>query len=292
MKVLYTWVGAHDPWWRPPGSPPGTRIEGPILSLLAERRFDRVYLLCTPTEQYPEQATKLLRVAQRRWPHTEFTQRPVDLASPVAYVELYRTMNDVLRRIAKEDGLAQRDTDASVFLSPGTPQMQLTWILLVQSRLLKARMLEVTPPQYRIPGVPAAREVKLDLTDYPRVLSPRQAQRELGVIQERSRNLELENAALRGQIATLRQRGQHAIDSLSAGFNLDEHLLTVERGLYAHAFREASGDATRAARLLGISSHRFRKRAEQLGIRARRGKNGADSSPPRMPARRPKSRKT
>jgi hypothetical protein len=43
MDVLLTWIGSRDPLWKNPRT--GSNEPGPVLSLLARRRFDIVYLL-------------------------------------------------------------------------------------------------------------------------------------------------------------------------------------------------------------------------------------------------------
>lgn len=285
MNVLYTWVGAHDPAWRqqPPGDP--REIEGPILTalrgapaLLGGASFDRVYVFLTPgagDQDFAARATRLVRICAQHLPQIEVKQRPVDLASPIAYEEIYRTVNHELKRIAAEDGLTQRNARSFVLLSPGTPQMQMTWILLVRSGLFKARMIEATPPRFRVPTVAPIREVKLQLVaDYPRILTPEAAHRELGVLQERSRNLSEERDILRAEVASLRRSGAASSDAPLEPMDLAAHLVEQERALYLRALRQVDGNAAGAARLLNVQPGTFRARAETLGVLDRRRRDG------------------
>lgn len=290
MNVLFTWVGAHDPTWQLPPPNNRTPVEGPIVTalrgapaLLGDHGFDRVYLLLTPgvaDQDFAARATSLLRLCAREMPRLELRQRPVELASPVAYEEIYRAVNHELKRIAAEDGLTQRTSRSWVLLSPGTPQMQMTWVLLVRSGLFKARMMEATPPRFRRPTAAPVREVKLQLADYPRIMTPEEAHRELGVLQERSRNLASECDILRADLASLRRSGKSSssVETL-APMNLPAHLLEQEKAFYLRALGQ-SKNATEAAALLGLSSGTFRARAAALGIRDRKRRSDNDDAAP------------
>src|SRR3972149_5015504 len=70
MDVLLTFTGFHDPYT--PGLVAGTEQPGPILSLLSNRRFDRVVLFSTPHVEA----------------HTERTAQPLATQFPGVGVEV------------------------------------------------------------------------------------------------------------------------------------------------------------------------------------------------------------
>src|SRR5579883_800425 len=180
--VLLTWVGDRDPEWSDPAT--RRRQSGPILTLLRARRFDSVRLLFTlssPVSDFRLRATQLLRICQREFPGMEVRQHPVDLIDVTDYVEVYRVTHDACRRILEE--AEQEGRRYYVYLQPGTGQMQTVWVLLVQSRLLPARMIATVRPDLRAPWQPAWKEVDLSLAELPQVISPDELTRTVGVLQ-------------------------------------------------------------------------------------------------------------
>lgn len=271
MDVLLTWVGSHDPGWTNPRT--GRREPGPILSLLQSRHFDAVYLLLniSRVDDFARRATEVLRLCERHFPSVRVKQRYVDLVSVTDYRELYRAMNHECQAIIKDEG--REDRSYFVFLSPGTPQMQTVWVLLVQSGLLSATMIQTTPPDLLAPGAPAWRTVDLSLPDFPRVVSPGEGARRLGVLEAQRDNLLAENQRLAAELDLLRAGAgapQDEAEVIPNGFSLREYLAAQERALCVRALRQASGNAAAAARLLGVEPAAFRARAATLRIRERR----------------------
>ncbi|MBI3965050.1 MAG: hypothetical protein HY329_05380 [Chloroflexi bacterium] len=270
MDVLLTWVGARDPVWRNPRT--GNVEPGPILSLLGSRHFDVVYLLLNLDSRvgdFRQLATGVQRACERQFPSVRVRQIPVDLVSVTDYREVFRVTNHVCQRLLDEQGRAGHSN--YVYLSPGTPQMQTVWVLLVQSGLLPARLIEATPPDLLAPGNPPWREVELELEDFPQIVAPGETTRLLGVLRAQNDNLAAENRRLRAELELLRA-GAPARESASLppDFRLPDYLTAQERALYTQAFEQAGGKAAEAARLLGIDPARFRARAATLGIRSRR----------------------
>jgi len=270
MDILLTWVGARDPAWQNPRT---KRLEpGPIISLLQSRRFDVVYLLLnleSKVDDFRQRATSVLRNCQRHFPTVRVCQKPVDLISVTDYREIFFVTNDAVQDILGEEG--REGCNFFVYLSPGTPQMQTVWVLLVQSGLLPARMIESTPPDLLAPGTPRWREVDLTIQGFPQVVNPGETARLVGVLQARSENLAAENRRLRAENDLLRTgAGVSAGDAIPEGFQLREHLLLRERALYVLALERSRGNAAEAARLLGVDPPAFRARAATLGVRRRK----------------------
>lgn len=277
MDILLTWVGARDPSWLNPRT---RRTEpGPILSLLQSRRFDTVYLLLnldSKIDDFRQRATSVLRSCQRYFPSIRVVQKPVDLVSVTDYKEIYYVTNDVCQRIIEEEGRDAREY--FVYLSPGTPQMQTVWILLVQSGLLPARMIEATAPDLVAPGAPRCREVNLSIQEFPQVVNPGDTVRMLSVLQAQNDNLMAEKLRVKAEIEALRTRAELPEDTAASGpFRLRDYLLAQERFLYARAMEQAGGNAAAAARLLGIEPAAFRARASALGLRSRQHRARAET---------------
>jgi hypothetical protein len=180
-------------------------------------------------------------------------------------------MNHECQTILREEGCEGRQY--FVYLSPGTPQMQAVWILLVQSGMFPARMIEATPLDLVAPGVSSWREVDLSLPNFPQVISPNETTRIIGIYQAQNENLMAENARLTAEVA-MHRAGSQIDDSstIAEGFRMREYLTAQERALYARALVQAEGNGAEAARLLGIDAAAFRARAVTLGMWRRRRK--------------------
>lgn len=270
MDVLLTWVGARDPGWHNPRT---KQMEpGPILSLLHARHFDVVYLLLnlySRTDDFRSRATAVLRNCERHFPSVRVRQKPVDLVSVTDYREVFHAVNHCCQEILVGEGLDDRDY--FVYLSPGTPQMQAVWILLVQSGLLPARMIEATPPDLVEPGASRWREVDLSIQGFPQVVNPGETVRLVRVLQAQNDNLLAENRRLRAEVELLKAGGHlNPEGEISGDFDLRAYLMAEERALYVRALDHAGGKAAEAARLLGVDPAAFRARAVTLGVRQRR----------------------
>ncbi len=174
-RALFTWVGQRAPLWQ--DARDGREKPGPILALLNAEGLPPLtdlYLFFTLGGAFAESATLLYRHCERRFPRLRVHPRPVELASVVDRSEIYRRMNREWQALRRE--LGQPTPEILVYLSPGTPQMQTVWVLLVQAGLLPARLIEAPDPLYDPQVARTGRAswfaVDLNLPDFPQVSSP------------------------------------------------------------------------------------------------------------------------
>ena len=160
-SILLTFVGAHDPF-----NPDG--IDGPILSYLGTRSFDKIYLFYN-TSEYLSRARDLMKHIRKKHRNTEFEFTEIDVSSPTDYEELFRVMTKKVLQIEKEN----RDLNPEYFIltDSGTPQMQTCWVLLVASNLFKAHLIQGIPAKFA-GGIYRPREINLNFKDFPIVLKP------------------------------------------------------------------------------------------------------------------------
>jgi hypothetical protein len=271
QRILLTWVGSRDPWWVNPRTK--RQEPGPILSLLRDRSFDTVYLLFnldSRTEDFRERATDVLRACQKHFPKVRVLQKPLDVYSVVDHAELFRVTNDLCQNVIRDEGTEGKQY--FVFLSPGTPPMQTVWVLLVQSGLLPATMLQGTAADLVTPGAPRVREVDLSLPNFPQVVSPGETVRQLGILEARLKTISLEKLELQAQLKESQASATASGGTIPPGFSLPEHLRAEEAANYARALAQTEGKASDAAQLLGVEPHTFRARAVTLGLRERRSR--------------------
>jgi hypothetical protein len=271
MDVLISWVGARDPTWINPRT--GNAEAGPVLALLQSRHFDATYLLLNlqpKADDFAARATAVTRACQKRLPTLRVYQKPVYLVSVTDYREVFAVTNEVCQEILQEEGQTERNY--FVYLSPGTPQMQTVWILLVQSGLVPAKMIAATPPDLLAPGVSIWQEVDLSFPDLPQVTNPGEAERRIRVLETQNENLRGANSRLQSELALARAGGLDSKGVIAEGFRIRSYLLELERALYTKALTQAGNRAAAAARLLAIEPATFRKRAAALGVRPRRSR--------------------
>lgn len=161
MKVLITFTGFNDPYSK--SVVEGEEKAGPILSLLASRKFDCVFLFATPgTTALTEETAGALSGA-------EVTICPLHLPDPTDYIA-------ILRELRRECGaIRERYLDAELFVATasGTPQMHACWFLLTASGELPATLLHVRPPRFVTKDLPQVEEIIPSAGEFPRVLPHR-----------------------------------------------------------------------------------------------------------------------
>ncbi len=133
-RVLYSWIGHNDLLGMAGDASAEQQAnvlaaikvnrsihkqDGPIKSLLKQESFAEVHLL----SNYP----KWLSAAYTKWLGFETTVHTVSLADPTDYGQILSVVENV---VGSRDGNKQY----SFFLTPGTPSMAASWILIGKSR--------------------------------------------------------------------------------------------------------------------------------------------------------------
>lgn len=166
-RVLLTWSdrGVDGPVPAHTGARPRSD-RGPVLRLLEESdgTYDAAFVLTVP------KGARLARaLAEEMGAHVgRVDVVPVELEDPSDYGALFTRVAPVCERIAERFPRSRASFD--VLLSAGTPQAQTIWVILVQSALLHARMLQVIPAAFvPVPHPRAVREVSLDIEGFPEI---------------------------------------------------------------------------------------------------------------------------
>ena len=120
-RILISWIGGHDVDGLDKSGNPSP---GPILSTLKEESFDRVELLYNYSQDKKDVKGYLARVENEI--ETAVNAEKVDLSSPIAYGEIYEAAEAKLEALKGSDPSAE----FNILLSPGTPAMQVVWVLL------------------------------------------------------------------------------------------------------------------------------------------------------------------
>ena len=138
---------------------------GPVLRLLDEtpRRdsYDRALVLTTPGGLARAQALATDMKAQVE----DVEVRVVAVDDPSDHAALFAALGPLVAELDRSTG-----PPLDVLLSSGTPQAQTLWVIFVQARMLRARMLQVIPAAFvPRPHPRAIREVSLDIEGFPEI---------------------------------------------------------------------------------------------------------------------------
>ena len=161
LKVLLSFIGFHDPF--APSATTGVMLAGPVLTVLAERAFDQVYLLSTPKTAHSSACTAA--AIKERHPGVIIHVLEVPLKDPTNYLGILRQ----LRGHFKNLNASHPDAEYSISISSGTPHMHACWLLLAASGEIPATILQSTPPEFVPEGRSPVREIDVHQKDFPTI---------------------------------------------------------------------------------------------------------------------------
>jgi transcriptional regulator with GAF, ATPase, and Fis domain len=164
LKVLLTFTGFHDPFAT--SSATGEMRAGPILTVVAERSFDRVYLFSTP--KAAEISEKTAAAITERHPGVRVEVLEVPLKDPTNYLGILRQLRSHFKKL----NVSHPDAEYSISVSSGTPHMHACWLLLAASGEIPATILQSTPPEFVPEGRSLVREIDIHQKDFPTITRP------------------------------------------------------------------------------------------------------------------------
>jgi len=164
LKVLLTFTGFHDPFAA--SATTGEMRAGPILTVMAERRFDRVYLFTTP--KATEISGQTAAAITQRHPGVTVEILEVPLKDPTNYLGILRQLRGHFKKL----NAAHPEAEYSISVSSGTPHMHACWLLLAASGEIQAAILQSTPPEFVPEGRSLVREIDIHQKDFPTITRP------------------------------------------------------------------------------------------------------------------------
>lgn len=133
--TLLTFVSYRDPFYTE-GHEDG-RLKGPVLTVLDERKFDRVVLFARPHRREQVERTRVaLRELQ---PKLAVETCEVNLTDSTYHPDILAALRAALTRLRR----ARPDDEYSISLLAGTPEIHACWVLIVASGEFPARLLNV-----------------------------------------------------------------------------------------------------------------------------------------------------
>lgn len=136
---------------------------GPILTVVAERPFDRVYLFTTP--KAAELSEQTAAVIHERHPGVSVKVLEVPLKDPTNYLGILRQLRSHFKQIHS----THPEAEYSISVSSGTPHMHACWLLLAASGEIPAKILQSNPPEFVPEGKSPVREIDIHQKDFPTI---------------------------------------------------------------------------------------------------------------------------
>lgn len=235
MKILITFIGNHDPF------ADGKEKPGPILSILQKRKFNKLFLLFN-NDRYWDSLIQTQEYCNRLYPNMKVDYRQAESLSPIDYNLVYPAMYQVVQKIKKDNPKAK----FTISVTSGTPTMHASWLFLVQGRVIDAKLIQTSVQA----GI---QEITFKLDDFPRI-------EQTDEIKAKLTQLSRENEQLKKSI-DLKTSIKNGFYIPEEGFDIDKEIIPA---YYKGALKKANGNATKAAELLGLKPHTFRKRLKAL----------------------------
>ncbi|MBK1829614.1 sigma 54-interacting transcriptional regulator [Verrucomicrobiaceae bacterium R5-34] len=164
MQILLTFTGFHDPF--NPAQADGRITAGPVLTVLAHRKFDKVCLLST--QKTAERSAATATSIKERHPELAVDEVELMLKDPTNHLGILRQLRQVFSKIQA----AHSDGQYTISLSSGTPHMHACWLLLTASGEIPATLLQPQRPEHTPEGRSPIRDVDLTQADFPQVTRP------------------------------------------------------------------------------------------------------------------------
>jgi DNA-binding NtrC family response regulator len=161
MKILLTFTGFHDPYFK--GLLDQEEQPGPIISLLKNRLFNKIYLFDTPNTKDITSNTK--EEIQKLIPDIEVDIKSTPLSDPTNYEDILFGLKAHLEEIQNKEVKAE----FFIAVASGTPQMHASWLLLSASGVIPANIIHIRPPKFVTKDHPIISEIDLNFIDFPDV---------------------------------------------------------------------------------------------------------------------------
>jgi hypothetical protein len=231
MKILITFIGNHDPF------ADGKENPGPILSILMKRKFDKLYLLFN-NDHYWDSLIKTQEYCNQHYPQMKVEYREAKSLNPIDHNLVYPAMYQVVQKIKKDNPKAK----FTISVTSGTPTMHSCWLFLVQGKVIDAKLIQNS----REAGI---QEITFKIDDFPQI-------EQTDEIKAKLTQLSRENEQLKNSI--------NLEESIKKGFFIPDEGIDIDKEIipayYKGALKKANGNATKAAELLKLKPHTFRKR--------------------------------
>lgn len=169
MKILISFIGNNDCY--------PEEEKGAILSILQQKRFDKLYLLYNH-EKYLKPASKILLYCKDHFPYLKVHYQEALSENPTDYNTVYPAMYSAVKQILNED----KNSNYTISITSGTPTMHACWIFLKQGGVIDANLIQISREA-------KISEVTFELDDFPKIQNVNEVKAELTKLSRENINL-------------------------------------------------------------------------------------------------------
>jgi len=200
QTILLTSVGKQDPYNQ-------YQKPGPILSLLSEKSFDKIFLFSTSGTQKNAEDTSI--IIKEKFKETNVEIIKTNIEDPYNYSFMIKEVRDLaIGNIYR----THQNSQFFILIGPGFPQMQTCWFLLASSGEIPATLLYIREEQYAGPGKNKIGEIDPRSKELPHI-QPKISLREIKTVSEEKLKNVIEQIGIVGDDPKLKEA---IIDSAKA----------------------------------------------------------------------------
>jgi len=171
MDILLTFIGNND-CLLPEKS-------GPIIGILENRSFDKVYLLYNH-EKYLASASRILQYVNKKYPSTILNYAAALSSNPIDYNIVYPSMFAAVKEIYDSN----KNASFTVSITSGTPTMHSCWIMLIKGGVIPAQIIQISRER-------GLEQVNFSLDDFPAIENVRTIKARLTSLSRENRVLQI-----------------------------------------------------------------------------------------------------
>ena len=162
MKILISWLAVNNDLKYSNKEYKGINKEGP--TCLFHRYYyqhDRHVILCT-NRRYAEDADKLRESILDEFPGRKIEIRNLEVIDPIDLNEIKTKVQHHMEKY--------RNDAVTIFFSPGTSAMQVTWYLVHTSMKMNTEMVQTRSPRHTKTGKPELVKIEVEKSDVPNTI--------------------------------------------------------------------------------------------------------------------------
>lgn len=231
MKILLTSIGKSD-------SDPDKRF-GPILRILIQREFDKLYLFYDK-EEFHKIACQMLLYCRDEYDNLDVNYQPIIVDDPTDYNTIYPAMYSAIKSVLEEN--ENENPKYTISLTSGTPTMHSCWFCLERGGSINAELIQISRDS-------VISEVTLKLDDFPHI-------KDVDAVKAKLTQISREKKAIESK---LRLKGYEILGDSNPIQELREH---IQKGASTNAIILITGEPGTGKELVARNIHSHSNRCE------------------------------
>lgn len=163
MKILFTFVGTHDPFGLEAVDGP---IElGPALAVINDQQPDLVCFIESQGPRLEKHNEETIKECKTRFPECKIERIPFLVKDPTNHLGILNQLREICKGVSSK----YPDATFGMSLTSGTPSMHACMLLLAASGEIDAHVFQSLDPRYVKEGERRVREVDFSNSSFPTI---------------------------------------------------------------------------------------------------------------------------